>query len=683
MPPRLESAFPGALSRHVPRSGDASPCGRPAAAEWCRAPVAAACLSRPDEHALTRVCLSPPGFRRGQGARAAGGCRFRRRWRASPVWQLPRFCRRPRAVDVFPTAAFPLPHPDRPVVMASSGDAATDGSLVHRISASTTKRLTTMWSPLTGPSKVHDGHTSPPDAPFLATMSSAVSPPLSPQVSTSRPSVRHDNVHLTDDDADASAQACMTRISSSSHRTLTLQRQRMYSSGDDAADLDESDDDGEHEMDPGHRQLRFLRASSLLEGALGRRSPAMATTPTVPATAELYALGGAAQATKSDEAAGPAKGAPVAAHVAAKVALQGPDNLSVTSEEARDVEQVSGRSSFIGDPMHRPSRGDLNRRLTRLGPRTQKVFSLLHLTGRKAHASDVEREAADEQSPSTALVPTSAATTSKPGAAAPPVPLDEVGQALLLKGSGGRTSVLLTTAASALRRVHSRRHRDGGDEPADGPVGKPRVAPPLDEVDGLGRIGSLCHSPRHSTLVGSSGALSLGGDTVGALSAPSRASASETQLRFNEDAKLRPGAARRACSRRSSRFELLSANASPRYSYSWSDTQDQEDAPDNAPYVRRRASASAVGASASTPSSTSVARDLGRSTPAASMGVRDAAVVEFSTPLTAGGSSQSVARAPLAGASGCAVEGSNKAVAVVGDGGSVSSRLKMWEARSE
>jgi len=261
--------------------------------------------------------------------------------------------------------------------------------------------------------------------------------------------------------------------------------------------------------------------------------------------------------------------------------------------------------------------------------------------------------------------------------------LDEVGHSLLRKASGGRTSVLLTTAASALRRVHSRRQRDGGDGPADESVAKPRVAPPVDVLDGLGRIGSLCHSPRRSTLVGSSGALTLDGDSVGDLSAASWASAGETQLRFNEDAVLRPGAARRANSHRPSRFELLSANASPRYSYSWSDAEDQEEALDDSPHVRRRASTSAVGASASAPSLTSVARDLGSSTSATSVAVRNAAALELSAPLIVGGASQSVACAPLVGTSGCSVEGGNKAASVVGTGGSVSLRLKMWEARSE
>jgi len=566
--------------------------------------------------------------------------------------------------------------------MASSGDAATDRSRAHRISASTSKRLTTPLSPLPGLSKVHDGLTAPLDTPFLTSMSSAVSPPLSPQVSASPPPAGSDNVHQTDDAADASAQPRMTRISSSSHRTLTLNRQLMYSSGDDAADLDESDDDGEHALDPGQRQLRFLRASSLLEDVLGRRSSTVATVPTAAAAAELGAHGGVAEATKTDEVAGPAKGAPAVDLVAAEVASLGPKYLSGTSE-ACDGEQVSERASYVGDPMHRPSRGDLTRRSSRLGPRAHKVLSLLHLTGRKAHASNVEPEAADLQSPSTALVPASAATTSKSEAAASRVPLDEVGQSLLHKASGGRTSVLLTTAASALRRVHSRRQRDGGDGPSDEPVAKPRVAPPIDELDGLGRIGSLCHSPRRSTLVGSSGALTLDGDSTGALSASSWASAGETQLRFNQDAELRPGAARRVNSQRPSRFELLSANSSPRYSYSWSDAEDQEEAPDDTPHVRRRASASAVQASASAPSSTSVARDLGSSTPATSVAVRNAATLELSTPLMVGGASQSVARAPLAGTSGCSVEGSNKAAAVVGNGGSVASRLKMWEARSE
>jgi len=568
--------------------------------------------------------------------------------------------------------------------MASSGDAATDGSLAQRISASTSKRLTTPLSPLPGPSKVHDGIMSPPDAPFLTTMSSAVSPPLSPQVSASPSSLGPDNVHQTDDAADDFAQPRMTRISSSSHRTLTLNRQLMgYSNGDHAADLDESEDDGEHELDPGRRQLRFLRASSLLEDVLGRRSPTAATVPTTPVAADLVAHGGVSEASKTEEATGPAKGPPVAAPVPAEVASQGPKNLSGTSDEACDDQQVSGRASYAGDPVQRPSRGDLTRRSSRLGPRAHKVLSLLHLTGRKAHASDVEPEAADVRFPSTALVPASAATTSKPAVAASPVPLDEVGHSLLRKASGGRTSVLLTTAASALRRVHSRRQRDGGDGPADESVAKSRVAPPVDVLDGLGRIGSLCHSPRRSTLVGSSGALTLDGDSVGDLSAASWASAGETQLRFNEDAVLRPGAARRANSHRPSRFELLSANASPRYSYSWSDAEDQEEAPDDSSHVRRRASASAVGASASAPSLTSVARDLGSSTSATSVAVRNAAALELSAPLMVGGASQSVACAPLLGTSRCSVEGGNKAASVVGTGGSVSLRLKMWEARSE
>ncbi|GAB0492362.1 hypothetical protein MMPV_003624 [Pyropia vietnamensis] len=517
--------------------------------------------------------------------------------------------------------------------MASSEEAGGAAGVGDR-AASSSRHLSMPWSfpPFEAPVKadasgVHGDSKraeAAPDVPFLTSMTSAVSVPVSPRGDASGSISAADELVADEDGCPR-----LARISSCSNRKLAFHRQLLADEDSGtrrcgSADLDESDDDGDRELDAGQRHLRFIRASSLLEDALGLRSSTSAPLPAATARHEEAKDGGV-----TDEAAA------------------GVAEASTASAEAPALPSSSGE---ITPALSRKGSGlaALTRRPSRLGPRTQQVLAALHLSGRTPKTS--RRDEVTRRS--TALIPATPATPSSASESADGTVRSSVevaGQELLRRASGGRTKVLLVSAAAALRRVPSLRRptSDGGSSAAAA-----AVAP----SDGTTRRMATDSPPGSDALTGSSGRLTVDSTSSSSLNysawAPSTAASSRSSLLFEEDADARPNAARRAGSHRPSRFEMLSATSSPRYSYSWQDSDTDSDV--DAPFVRRRNTASGVVGPAG-------GKSVGVSSAAAGKAVR---------------ASAAPAGAPTKDAR-AGEDDANEG----GGGGSVAARLQMWEAR--
>lgn len=549
-----------------------------------------------------------------------------------------------------------------------------------------------------------------PDAPFLTSMTSAVSAPVSPRVAVlADPPV-----------AGEDGQPRLARISSC-NRKLAFHRQLMADEDggtgrSGSADLDESDDDGDRELDAGQRHLRFVRASSLLEDVFGRRSSASTPSPAVATAGPVEAEGSAG----ADAATGVADAPPPLAEAPAAPLPSGEGDPPALTRKA---------SNHLAALTRRPSR---------LGPRTQQVLAALHLGGRSPKAgrrdegarksssltpatptptssgsgpaggtlrSSVEevgqgllRKASSGRTAaagrrdevtrrSTALIPATPATTASGSAAAsgslrPSV--EEAGQELLRKASGGRTKVLLVSAAAALRRMPSRRRTtaDGGASTAAAAAAPTR---------GTARERATDHSPTGSvSLAGSSGRLTVDSASSGSLHysawAPSTDASSRSSLLFDEDADERPCAARRARSHRPSRFEMLSATSSPRYSYSWQDSDTESDV--DAPFVRRRNTAEgragAVHAAGAASAAAAVGGSGGGTGGTAAAVADDGAargLVAARNGKAAGAAAATAGAGARAGAGAAGGAAAAAAEAVGGGGGSVAARLQLWESR--
>lgn len=518
--------------------------------------------------------------------------------------------------------------------MASTGEAGATAGVDDRV-ASSSKRLSMLWSsPSSGaPAKsgadgVHgDCKTAEaaPDAPFLTSMTSAVSAPVSP---------RGGSIAAVDAlVAGGEGQPRLVRISSC-NRKLAFHRQLIAnedsgSGRSGSADLDESDDDGDRELDAGQRHLRFVRASSLLEDVFGRRSSTIGQSPAVTAVPVDAKDEGVAE----DAAATVVEAPPPAAEAPA-----------LPSSSGEEAPALSRKASNLAT---------LTRRSSRLGPRTQQVLAALHLGGRTAKA--VRRDEVTRRS--TALIPATPATPSSAvelADGALPSSVEATGQELLRKASGGRTKVLLVSAAAALRRVPSRRRPTAASGAAVGgsSAAASAVAPNSETARGLTSDSPPCSD----ALTGSSGRLTVDSTSSGSLNysawAPSTDASSRGSLLFEEDADARPNAARRVHSHRPSRFEMLSATSSPRYSYSWQDSGSDSDV--DAPFVRRRHTMD------SRPSAVEAGDSASGGTVAAGT-----AAAAFSAP---------------AGAPNGVRAGGEGAKEVVEEG-SVAARLQMWESR--
>lgn len=514
--------------------------------------------------------------------------------------------------------------------MASTGDAGSAAGVDDR-AASSSKRLSMLWSspPSEAPVKpaadsVNGGcktAEAAPDAPFLTSMTSAVSAPVSPR---GGPIAASDALVAGEE-----GQPRLARLSSC-NRKLAFHRQLMADEDSGtgrsgSADLDESDDEGDRELDAGQRHLRFIRASSLLEDVLGSRSSTAVQSPTATAVPVDAKNRGVAD----DAAAGVVESPPASAEAPALPSLNG-EGAPVVSPKTSNMAALTRRSS-------------------RLGPRTQQVLAALHLGGRTPKT--VRRDEVTRRStaliPATPATPSSASESTDGGLRSS---VEETGQELLRKASGGRTKVLLVSAAAALRRVPSRRRptADGGSSAAAA-----AVAPSNETSRGL----STDSPPCSDALTGSSGRLTVDSTSSGSLNysawAPSTDASSRGSLLFEEDAEARPNAAHRVHSHRPSRFEMLSATSSPRYSYSWQDSDSGSDV--DAPFVRRRHTT-----------------DL-RSSAFEAGGCAGGVVAAAGTAAAAGGTPAG-APAKSARAGG---EGAKEVV----EEGSVAARLQMWESR--
>lgn len=528
----------------------------------------------------------------------------------------------------------PDAQPHRRTIMALTEEAEGAAGVGDR-AASPSRRLSILWSspPSGAPAKanandVHGGCKTveaAPDAPFLTSMTSAVSVPVSPRGGASGSIAAADDLVAGDE-----GQPRLARMSSCSNRKLAFHRQLLADEDSGtrrcgSADLDESDDDGDRELDAGQRHLRFVRASSLLEDVFGHRSSTSVPSPAAIATPEEAKDGGVTD----DSAAEVAEASTVLAEAPA-----------LPSSSGENTPALSRKGSNLAALTRRPSR---------LGPRTQQVLAALHLSGRTPKSS--RRDEVTRRS--TALIPATPATPSSASESADGAARSSVeaaGQELLRKASGGRTKVLLVSAAAALRRVPSRRRPTSDGESSSAAT---TVAP----SNRTTRRVATDSPPCSDVLTGSSGRLTVDSTSSGSLNysswAPSTEASSRSSLLFEEDADARPNAAQRAGSHRPSRFEMLSATSSPRYSYSWQDSDTDSDV--DAPFVRRRHTAGGV----VTPADGKMG------------GVSGTAAAGTAAP----------AGAARAGAPAKGARAGGDDAKEVGGGGSVAARLQMWEAR--